>query len=131
MSTTNSLIDIAGDAIAGPVECECDRTLVVVAATASRATATNPVIVRNFVMETPRPKGAKGGSGTALGITNLRFRLHSLAHKMTSFAGRIVSFVLDARSSFTKSRMAGVVGSIRCLRSDLGEAADGFGPDLD
>jgi hypothetical protein len=64
-------------------------------------------------METPRPKGAKGGSGTPLGITNLRFRLHSPAHKMTSFAGRIVSFVLGARSSFTKSRTAGVVGSIR------------------
>jgi hypothetical protein len=38
--------------------------LVVVAATASRATATNPVIVRYFIMETPRPKGAKGGSDT-------------------------------------------------------------------
>ena len=96
MSTANSLSDIAGDTIAGPVECECDRTVVVVAATASRATATNPVIVRYFVMETPRPKGAKGGGGTLLVITNLRFRLYSRAHKMTSFAGRIVSFILDA-----------------------------------
>ena len=45
--------DIAGDAVSRPVECECDRTLAVVATTASRATITNPVILRCLVMGTP------------------------------------------------------------------------------
>src|SRR6516165_5930785 len=58
------------------------------------------------------PKGAKGGSGTLLGITNLRFRLYSRAHKMISFAGRIVSCVLDARSSF-KIRKVPKAGAVR------------------
>jgi hypothetical protein len=37
MATVNSPGDIAGDAVSRPVECECDRTLAVVATTASRA----------------------------------------------------------------------------------------------
>jgi hypothetical protein len=51
VSTVNSAIDIADDATAGPVECECDRTLAVAAATMARATVT--AIIIGFVMGTP------------------------------------------------------------------------------
>ena len=61
--------DIAGDAVSRPVECECDRTLAVVATTASRATITNPVILRCLVMGTP-PSSKRSGIPVAVLITN-------------------------------------------------------------
>jgi hypothetical protein len=67
VSTVNSAIDIADDATARPVECECDRTLAVAAATMSRAT--NTAVIIGFVMGTsscPKSSGACTNNKCAL-----------------------------------------------------------------